>query len=138
MIPSVTEGTRSLIGTSPVTLTIDCGCFKSGIFMDTSIYNTNPCLLCSHVLCNPLDYGGHRMEFTGLTRSLVVKMKLEIKTNLTFPVVWRLISANLWLNFILSFFVFCSKAFSRIIFSFIFQASNRKIVDKKIWTEFVF
>ena len=78
------------------------------------------------------------MESTGVTRSLVVKMKLEIKTNLTFPLVQRPISANLWLNFILGFFVCCSKAFSWIIFSFIFRASNHKIVDKKISTEFAF
>ena len=46
------------------------------------------------------------------------------------PVVRRPISANLGLNFDPGFFFFCSKAFSRIIFSIIFGASNYQTVDK--------
>ena len=46
------------------------------------------------------------------------------------PVVRRPISANLGLNFDPSFFFFCSKAFSPIIFSIIFRACNYQTVDK--------
>ena len=46
------------------------------------------------------------------------------------PVVRRPISANLGLNFDPGFFFFCSKAFSPIIFSIIFRASNYQTVDK--------
>ena len=47
------------------------------------------------------------------------------------PVVRRPISANPGLNFNLGLFFFCSKAFSRIIFSILFRVSNHQIVDKK-------
>ena len=53
------------------------------------------------------------------------------------PVVRRPISANPGLNFNLGFFFF-SKAFSRIIFSILFRASNHQIVGKKNKTEFAF
>ena len=53
-------------------------------------------------------------------------------------VVRRPISANPWLNFNLGFFFFCSKGFSRIIFSILFRASNHQIVGKKNNTEFAF
>ena len=46
------------------------------------------------------------------------------------PVARRPISANLGLNFDPGFFFFCSKAFSPIIFSIIFRASNYQTVDK--------
>ena len=48
------------------------------------------------------------------------------------PVVQRLIAANPGLNFNLGFFFFCPKAFSQIIFSLLFTASNHQIVGKKI------
>ena len=48
------------------------------------------------------------------------------------------ITANPGLNFNSSFFFFYSKAFSRIIFSIIFRASNHQIVDRQNWTEFPF
>ena len=54
------------------------------------------------------------------------------------PDVRRPISANPGLNFNLGFFFFCSKAFSRIIFSIFFRASNHQIVGKKNNTEFAF
>ena len=54
------------------------------------------------------------------------------------PVVRRPISTNPGLNFNLGFFFFCSKAFSRIIFSILFRASNHQIVGKKNKTEFAF
>ena len=55
------------------------------------------------------------------------------------PVVRRPISANPGLNFNPGFsFSFCSKAFSRIIFSILFRASNHQIVGKKNRTEFAF
>ena len=47
------------------------------------------------------------------------------------PVVRRLISANPGWNFNAGFFLFCLKAFSRIIFSLLFRASNHQLVDKK-------
>ena len=53
-------------------------------------------------------------------------------------VVRRPINANPGLNFNLGFFFFCSKAFSRIIFSILFRASNHQIVGKKNKTEFAF
>ena len=54
------------------------------------------------------------------------------------PVVRRPISANPGLNFNLGFFFFCSKAFSRIIFSILFRASNHQIVGKKNKSEYAF
>ena len=54
------------------------------------------------------------------------------------PVVRRTISANPGLNFNLGFFFFCSKAFSRIIFSILFIASNHQFVGKKNKTDFLF
>ena len=42
------------------------------------------------------------------------------------------------LHFNLGFFFFCSKAFSRIIFSILFRASNHQIVGKKYKTELLF
>ena len=54
------------------------------------------------------------------------------------PVVRRLISANLGLNFNLSFFFFCLKTFPRIGFAILFSVSNHQIVDEKNKTEFVF
>ena len=47
------------------------------------------------------------------------------------PVVRRPISTNLGLNFNLEFFVFCSKAFSPIIFSILCLASNHQIEAQK-------
>ena len=47
------------------------------------------------------------------------------------PVVRRPISANPGLNLNLGFFSFCSKAFSRIIFSILSRASSHQIVGKK-------
>ena len=52
------------------------------------------------------------------------------------PVVRRPISANPGLNFNPGFFFFFSKAFSRIIFSRPFKASNHQIVGKKNKTQF--
>ena len=64
---------------------------------------------------------------------------LRRRCNLTLgPVVRRLISANPGLNFNLGFFFFCSKAFSRIIFTILFRASNHQIVGKNSKTEFAF
>ena len=54
------------------------------------------------------------------------------------PVVRRPISANPELNFNLGLFFFGSKAFSRMIFSILFRASNHQIVGKKNKTEFTF
>ena len=54
------------------------------------------------------------------------------------PVVRRPISANPGLNFNLGFFLFCLKAFYRIIFPIVFRASSIQIVDKKNYTEFAF
>ena len=55
------------------------------------------------------------------------------------PVVQIPISANPGLNFNwVSKFLFCSKAFSRIIFSILIRASNHQIVGKKNKTEFAF
>ena len=48
------------------------------------------------------------------------------------PVVGRPISANLGLNFNPGFFFFCSKAFSRIIFSLLFRASHHQLQAKRI------
>ena len=48
------------------------------------------------------------------------------------------ISANPGLNFNLGFFFFCSKVFSRIIFSILFRATNHQIEGKKNKTEFTF
>ena len=66
--------------------------------------------------------------------------RLRRRCNLTLgPVVQRLISANPGLNLNLGFFFFfCSKAFSRIIFSILFKASNHQIVGKNNKTEFAF
>ena len=63
---------------------------------------------------------------------------LLTNTNLG-PVVRIPISANPGLNFNwVSKFLFCSKAFSRIIFSILIRASNHQIVGKKNKTEFAF
>ena len=43
-----------------------------------------------------------------------------------------------WLALHLGFFFLCAKAFSRIIFSVIFRASNHQLVDKRIKTEMFF
>ena len=47
------------------------------------------------------------------------------------PVVRRPISAQPGVKFDPVFFFLCSKAFSRLIFSVIFRASNHQPVDKK-------
>ena len=47
------------------------------------------------------------------------------------PVVRRPISAKPVVKINPGFFFLCSKAFSRIIFSVIFRASNHQLVDKK-------
>ena len=47
------------------------------------------------------------------------------------PVVWRLISTNLGLNFNPGFFSFCSKVFPQIILAILFSISNHQIVKKK-------
>ena len=54
------------------------------------------------------------------------------------PVVPRPISAWPRVKFNPGFFFLCSKAFSRIIFSLIFRASNHQLVDKRIKTEILF
>ena len=54
-----------------------------------------------------------------------------VVTNDLSSVVRRPISANPGLNFNPGFLFFCSKAFSRIIFSILFRASNNEIVDEK-------
>ena len=55
-----------------------------------------------------------------------------LSCHLLSQVVRRPIKANPGLNFNLGFFFFCSKAFSRIIFSILFRASNHQIVGKRI------
>ena len=50
----------------------------------------------------------------------------------------RAISANPRLNFNPGFYFFCSKAFSRMIFSILFRVSNSHIVNKKIKLNFAF
>ena len=50
----------------------------------------------------------------------------------------RSISASPRLNFNPGSFFFCSKAFSRMIFSIPFRASNSHIVNKKIKLNFAF
>ena len=52
------------------------------------------------------------------------------------PVVQRPISTNMGLHFNPDFFFFCSKALSKINFSFLLRASNYQSVDKKNSTEF--
>ena len=52
------------------------------------------------------------------------------------PFVWRPISTNPWLNFILGFFIPLFKSLYRIIFSVPFRESNY-IVDKKIALNFL-
>ena len=47
------------------------------------------------------------------------------------PVVRRPISAQPGVKFNPGFFFLCSEAFSRIIFSVIFKASNHQLVDQK-------
>ena len=54
------------------------------------------------------------------------------------PVVRGPIGANPGLNFKLGFSFFFLKAFSPIIFSILFRASNHQIVGKKNKTEFAF
>ena len=57
------------------------------------------------------------------------------------PIVQRPISVNPGLNYNPSFFFFCSKAPSQLIFSFLLRVSNNdnnQIVDKKNLTEFAF
>ena len=67
-------------------------------------------------------------------------MLLRLELTVQGPVVRRPITANPGLNFNLGFFVFCSKAFSRKIFSILFRASSHQIliVDRKNKTEFAF
>ena len=47
------------------------------------------------------------------------------------PVVRKPISTNLGLNFNLGFLFFCSKAFTRIIFTILYRASIQYITGKK-------
>ena len=63
---------------------------------------------------------------------------LEVPWTPVVSVVQGPISANPGLNYNPGFFFFCLKAFSRIIFSILFRASNHQIVDKKNKTEFAF
>ena len=63
---------------------------------------------------------------------------LPVFFNALGPVVRRQINANPGLNFNLGFFFFCLKAFSWIILSLLFRASNHQIVGKRNKTEFVF
>ena len=65
-------------------------------------------------------------------------MLLRLELTVQGPVVRRPITANPGLNFNLGFFVFCSKTFSRIIFSILFRASNHQTVYRKNKTEFAF
>ena len=54
----------------------------------------------------------------------------SISTYKVYLIVWaQLFESRLALN--PGFFFLCSKAFSRIIFSAIFRASNHQLVDKK-------
>ena len=52
------------------------------------------------------------------------------------PVVGTPVSVNPGLNFNVGFFIFLSKALSRIIFSILFRVSNHQIVGKENLTEF--
>ena len=52
-------------------------------------------------------------------------------TNRPGPNCFKAISANPGLNFNLGFLLFCSKEFSRIIFSILYSASNHCIAGKK-------
>ena len=54
------------------------------------------------------------------------------------PVVWTRVSTNPGLNFNPGFFIFLSKALSRIIFSILFRVSKYQIVGKENLTEFAF
>ena len=58
-------------------------------------------------------------------------------TNRPGPNCFKAISANPGLNFNVGFLLFCSKEFSRIIFSILYSASNHCIAGKKK-TEFGF
>ena len=69
--------------------------------------------------------------------SKVVSLRTDRCVTCVGPDVRRLISAiNTGLNFNRSVFFFCSKAFSRTIFSLLFRAPNHQIVGKKNKTEF--
>ena len=64
--------------------------------------------------------------------SKVVSLRTDRCVTCVGPDVRRLISAiNTGLNFNRSFFFFCSKAFSRTIFSLLFRASNHQVLGKK-------
>ena len=64
--------------------------------------------------------------------SKVVSLRTDRCVTWVGPDVRRLISAiNTGLNFNRSFFFFCSKAFSRTIFSLLFRASNHQVLGKK-------
>ena len=54
------------------------------------------------------------------------------------PVVRTPVSTNPGLNFNPGFFLFLSKALSKIIFSLLFRVSNNQIVGKENFTEFAF
>ena len=78
-------------------------------------------------------------DLNWIIRNIYLKKKQPIELSDTQgPVVRRPISVNPRLNFNLSFFLFCSKAFSRIIFCILFRASNHQIVYEKNKTEFPF
>ena len=60
-----------------------------------------------------------------------LKNKNDMISKVQGPVVGTPVSANPGLNFNPGFFIFLSKALSRIIFSFLFRVSNHQIVGKE-------
>ena len=54
------------------------------------------------------------------------------------PVARTPVSANQGLNFNPGFFIFLSKALSRIIFAILFRVSKHQIVGKENYTEFAY
>ena len=81
--------------------------------------------------------GRSRYNTKSLEGRVMVLQRIEL-SDTQGSVVRRPISVNPRLNFNLGFFFFCSKAFSRIIFSILFRATNHQIVRKKNKTEFPF
>ena len=82
------------------------------------------------ILIHPVITSKHRLEFYGYGKILDISDDWILFAALG-PIIQTPVSANLRLNCNPGFFIFLSKALSRIIFSILFRASNHQIVGKE-------
>ena len=108
------------------------------VFYEVIQYNPTTKNLDLSKLCTDCLGSQFWLMLAPQTIVVISKIKRTFLSILQGPVVRRRISADPRLNFNLGLFFFCSKAFSRIIFSILFRASNHQIVGKKNKTDFLF